>query len=50
MQKHSYRAGQGTGFNNEKRNKKITAFHHRIVSAENAGKCCISGNIHRAER
>lgn len=49
-QKHSYRAGQGTGFNNEKRNKKITAFHHRIVSAENAGKCCISGNIHRAER
>ena len=35
---------------NKKRNKKITAFHHRIVSAENAGKCCISGNIHRAER
>ena len=49
-QKHSYRAGQRAGFNNEKRNKKITAFHHRIVSAENAGKCCISGNIHRAER
>ena len=44
------RPGQIAGFNNEKRNKKITAFHHRIVSAENAGKCCISGNIHRAER